>query len=112
MVGHSPSEWDHEPTGREPDDSDYEADTTNYDDLVWLTKKSARSKLEKWRKERAQVDGTDPAEDEVDVEKTCRTCYFCAGDREVNSVRYVRCTKEEPAWVVAEDDLPCWKLPE
>ncbi|MHA2385470.1 MAG: hypothetical protein ACXAEE_04585 [Candidatus Thorarchaeota archaeon] len=112
MVGHSPSEWDHEPTGREPDDGDYEADTTNYDDLVWLTKKSARSKLEKWRKERAQVDGKDTTEDEVDVEKTCKTCYFCASERKFKNIRYVRCTKEEPAWVVAEDDLPCWKLSE
>lgn len=110
MIGRSPSEWDHEPAGRESDDSDYEADTDNYDDLVWMTKKSARSKLEKWRKERAQVDGTDPAEDEVDSEKTCKTCYFCAGEREFNSVWYVRCTKEKPEWVVAKDDLPCWKL--
>ncbi|MHA2142111.1 MAG: hypothetical protein ACXADC_12030 [Candidatus Thorarchaeota archaeon] len=110
MIGHSPSEWDHEPTGREPDDSDYEADTTNYDDLVWLTKKSARSKLEKWRKEHAQAVGTDSIEDDVDVEKNCRICYYCSSEREFNNVWYVRCTKEESEWVVAKIDLPCWKL--
>ena len=110
MIGLSPSEWDHEPPGRESDDSDYDADTTDYDDLVWLTKKSARSKLEKWRKERTQVAGTDPVEDEVDVEKKCSTCYFCSSKREFNNVLYVRCTKEKPEWVPAKDDLPCWKL--
>lgn len=112
MIGRSPSEWEHEPTGRESEDSDYEADTTSYDDLVWVTKKSARLKLEKWRKERAQVDGKDPTEDEVEVEKKCKTCYFCASEKEFNKVRYVRCTKEKPEWVVAKDDLPCWKPPE
>jgi hypothetical protein len=110
MVGHSPSEWDHEPAGEESDDSDYEADTTNYDDLVWLTKKAARSKLEKWRKKRAQSDGTEPTNDEIDVEKTCRTCYFCSLRREFNKVLYVRCTKAKPEWVIAQDNLPCWKL--
>lgn len=112
MIGRSPSEWDHEPTGRDSDDSEYEADTANYDDLVWMTKKSARSKLEKWRKDRAKGDGTNTAEDEVDVEKTCRTCYFCSSGREFKKVLYVRCTKDKPSWVVAEDNLPCWKLSE
>jgi hypothetical protein len=110
MIGHSPSEWEHEPPGRESDENDYEADTTNYDDLVWVTKKSARSKLEKWRKERAPSDGSIPVEDEVEVEKNCRICYFCSSEREFNNIWYVRCTKEEPEWVPSKDDLPCWKL--
>lgn len=112
MIGQSPSEWDHEPNKREPEDSEYEEDTTNYDDLVWLTKKSARSKLEKWRKERGGDDGAAPSEEEVAVEKNCRLCYYCSSDREFNNILYVRCTKEEPTWVVAKDDLPCWRIPE
>lgn len=109
MIGHSPSEWEHEPTGQESEESDYEADTTNYDDLVWLTKKSARSKLEKWRKDRRGDDGDALSDDGIAVEKNCRLCYYCSSEREFNDIWYVRCTKEEPAWVAAKDDLPCWR---
>lgn len=112
MIGLSPSEWDNEPAGRESEDSDYEADTTEYDDLVWLTKKSARSKLEKWRKERAQAKGTDTIENDVDVEKNCRLCYYSSSEREFNDIWYVRCTREKSEWVVAKNDLPCWKFHE
>ncbi len=82
---------------------------SEYEDLVWLTKKAARSKLEKWRKGPVEVQKPVPEEEELDISKDCKSCYFCSYTKELNKIWYVRCTLEEPRWTVVEADLPCWK---
>ncbi|MFX0108295.1 MAG: hypothetical protein ACFE7R_08430, partial [Candidatus Hodarchaeota archaeon] len=102
-------EWDPEPKDIS-DSSEYETDGASSEDVAWLAKKKARSKLEKWRKAREVTEGGAPDTDEIEVEKTCRTCYYCSSTKEFNGLWYVKCTKKESAWLPAEDDLPCWKL--
>jgi hypothetical protein len=82
---------------------------SEYDDLVWLTKKAARAKLEKWRRsdQKPEVEGSEGADEEVT--KTCRTCYFCSYLKEVNKILYVRCTVDEPRWVASQNNLHCWR---
>ena len=94
-----------------PEKDESEMTESEYEDLVWLTRKSVRSKLEKWRKDTPEK--RDPEQDKEKKEeamtKSCKTCYFCSYTREVNKIWYVRCTLEEPRWAVVEDNLPCWK---
>lgn len=82
---------------------------SEYEDLVWLTKKEVRSKLEKWRKEPQDSGAPKETIPKEDVKKTCTTCYFGTYSREVNKIWYVRCTLNEPSWRVVEDNLQCWK---
>ncbi|MGY5874315.1 MAG: hypothetical protein RTU30_01095 [Candidatus Thorarchaeota archaeon] len=102
------------PLTRETDPNDHEPEMTEseYLDLVWLTKKAVRVKLEKWRKDTPKQQDTEQEEENKEIARTCKTCYFCSYTREVNKILYVRCTLEEPRWTAAEDDLPCWKLSE
>ncbi len=100
MIGTSSPEKESEyPTQEEID----------YEDMVWLTKKSVREKLEKWRKEPTKPEAENQEESESALEKNCNNCYFCSYEREVNKVQYVRCTFQEPQWVVTQKNLSCWK---
>lgn len=100
MIGKSSPDKDSEYTSQEEID---------YEDMVWLTKKSVREKLEKWRKEPAKSEdkGKDASERELD--KNCNNCYYCSYERTVNTVQYVRCTFQDPQWVVSQKNLSCWK---
>jgi hypothetical protein len=100
MIGTSSPEKDSEyPTQEEID----------YEDMVWLTKKSVREKLDKWRKEPTKSEEKSQDKDESPLEKTCYNCYFCSNKRVVNKVQYVRCSFKDPQWVVSQKDLSCWK---
>lgn len=94
-----------------PNSDEQEPDITEseYQDLVWLTKKEVRSKLEKWRKAPTQSQKSADLVDEEVTEHSCKTCYYGSYNREVNKIWYVRCTLNEPCWRVVEDDLQCWK---
>ena len=94
-----------------PEKDESEMTESEYEDMVWLTRKAVRSKLKKWRKDTTKKkDIEEDREKEEDVAlRTCKTCYFCSYVRELNKIWYVRCTLEEPRWRVAEDGLPCWK---
>lgn len=96
----------HDPSS---DEEKPEMTESEYEDLVWLTKKEVRSKLDKWRKEPAQSQESTVLGEDADTERSCRTCYFGSYNREVNKIWYVRCTLNEPLWRVVEDDLQCWK---
>lgn len=89
--------------------NDQEEEITNYEDLVWLTKKSVRSKLKEWRKDQSSETEPSKVEKKSGIDITCKTCYFCSHVKEFNNVLYARCTIEEPKWIIAEDNLPCWK---
>lgn len=102
------------PLARETDSNDHESEMTEseYLDLVWLTKKAVRVKLEKWRKDTPKQQDTAQEETTKEEVRTCKTCYFCSSTKEVNNIRYVRCTIEVPKWIAVEDNLPCWKARE
>lgn len=84
-------------------------DEIDYEDMVWLTKKSVREKIEKWRKEPTKPEEKSKDESESELERNCNNCYFCSYERMVNKVQYVRCTFQEHQWVVSQKDLSCWK---
>lgn len=100
MVGFFSSDEEKEPSSQE--DIDYE-------DMVWLTRKSVREKLEKWRKEPVKSESAFKAKKEPIPERTCENCYFCSHEREFNKIRYIRCVFQDPQWVVSQKDLSCWK---
>ncbi len=102
------------PTSRDSESEDKEPEMTEseYEDLVWLTKKAVRSKLDKWRKDVSEQEKPIPQIEQKDIVKSCRTCYFGSSCREVNKIWYVKCSLEEPRWTVVEDNLPCWKIKE
>jgi len=81
----------------------------NYEDLVWLTKKSARAKIEKYRRERQ--DSREAGKEKQDTEpiKNCATCYYCSAVKTLKMIQYMKCTRDEPTWVIAKDNLSCWK---
>ncbi|NHI83576.1 MAG: hypothetical protein EAX81_04680 [Candidatus Thorarchaeota archaeon] len=81
----------------------------DYEDMVWLTKKSVRKKLEKWRKEPTKPERALADKEESPLERSCENCYFCSHERKVNKIRYIRCVFQEPQWVVSQKDLSCWK---
>ncbi|MHA2432199.1 MAG: hypothetical protein ACXADO_03105, partial [Candidatus Thorarchaeota archaeon] len=79
-----------------------------YGDLVWLTRKSARAKIEKRREERLGSPEVDKKRN-IEPIRNCITCYYCSTVKTLRLVQYTKCTKEEPAWVMAKDNLSCWK---
>lgn len=91
-------------------DSEYASqEEIDYEDMVWLTKKSVREKLERWRKEPAKPEEKGKDESKPELEKNCNNCYYRSYERIVNKVQYVRCTFQDPQWVVSQKDLSCWK---
>lgn len=101
-------EKDSEPE-QDNESDDQEEEITDYEDLVWLTKKSVRSKLKEWRKDPPKEKESPQVDEDYGIGITCKTCYFCSHVKEFNNVLYARCTIEEPKWILAEDNLPCWK---
>ena len=100
------------PPNQDDESNDQEEEITDYEDLVWLTKKSARSKLQEWRRDPPSKMEPPQVGKKEKIIKTCKTCYFCSHVKEFNDLLYVRCTIDEPKWVAVQYDLPCWKASE
>jgi hypothetical protein len=103
MRGQSPT-----PAGDDESRDQHDGDV-NYEDLVWLTKRSARAKLEKFREEKESSQEDDMDKQDTEPIKNCATCYYCSTVKTLKMIQYMRCTREEPTWVLSQDNLSCWK---
>jgi hypothetical protein len=88
---------------------DQNKEDVKYEDFVWLTKKSARAKLEKYRREREGSQEVDKEKPNAEPIKNCATCSHCSTVKTLRMIQYMKCTKGEPTWVLSQDNLSCWK---